>query len=192
MSRLRDSVGDWTPFMLEDMDECAERTRRRQAVFIEGSLYQKRYAYSFRGQVQVSSDTFQDFMFMCYVLPKASPYEDLVQNAKRQYGSVLDLLVLLVSEPSVVLGKKRSVRILRVTLQLLLFIFSYCFTGGYISFLNRPILEEVPDTKEKLLAMLRTGRLQPCVSNNSFSSVLITSSYLLPKASPYKELLHNM
>ncbi|KAL3224932.1 hypothetical protein MRX96_026316 [Rhipicephalus microplus] len=81
MSRLRDSVADWTPFMLEDMDECAERTRRRQAVFIEGILYQKRYAYSMRGQVQVSTDSLHDFMFMCYVLPKASPYEDLIQNA---------------------------------------------------------------------------------------------------------------
>ncbi|KAH6939047.1 hypothetical protein HPB50_015689 [Hyalomma asiaticum] len=81
MSRLRDSVDDWTPFMLEDMDECAERTRRRHAVFIDGSLYQERYAYSLRGQVEVSSQSLQDFVPMCYVLPKASPYEDLIQNA---------------------------------------------------------------------------------------------------------------
>ncbi|KAH7966644.1 hypothetical protein HPB49_018171 [Dermacentor silvarum] len=90
MSHLRDAVGDWTPFMLEDMNECAERARRRQAVFISGSWYQERYAYSLRGEVEVSSESLNGFVLMSYVLPKASPYEDLIQNAiKRMFEAGL-------------------------------------------------------------------------------------------------------
>ncbi|KAL3214424.1 hypothetical protein MRX96_051476 [Rhipicephalus microplus] len=56
---------------------------------------------------------------------------------------------------------------------LLVFIMSHCFTGGYISFLNKPTMEEVPDTKEKLLAFLRKGRLEPCVVRNMFEHMFI-------------------
>ncbi|KAL1422346.1 hypothetical protein MTO96_022220 [Rhipicephalus appendiculatus] len=350
IKQLHDSVPDWSPFLADSMQECVQRTVRRQAVMFSSLQNLERYAYSHRGFVQISQDYIHDFTPMGYVLPKASPYKEVLQNMQMEHvwtrmvysywivlGRDQDFASLILQqkpctfyliteatkgyvlqgpsyakrnncsgvvtiaqwpkphgdhvidadvtgkggtfrcpcaflrkyratrqkkEPSVVLGKKVSVRILLVTLQLLLFIFSYCFTGGYISFLNRPILEEVPDTKEKLLAMLRMGRLQPCVSNNSFSSVIIKhsenpslselrntvkdwapfiaegvetcverttrreavfitathtleecalvlqghvqisrayahdlmfeSSYLLPKASPYKELVHNM
>ncbi|KAL1485865.1 hypothetical protein MTO96_047196 [Rhipicephalus appendiculatus] len=59
---------------------------------------------------------------------------------------------------------------------LLVFMISHCFTGGYISFLNKPIMEDVPDTKEKLLAFLRKGRLEPCVVQNMFEHQFILAS----------------
>ncbi|XP_037508574.1 uncharacterized protein LOC119385110 [Rhipicephalus sanguineus] len=67
-------------------------------------------------------------------------------------------------------------RILLVSLHFSFFVMSYCFTGGYISFLNMPVLEEAPDTKEKLMTVLRTGRLQLCVWGNSFGNADIAKS----------------
>ncbi|KAL3212971.1 hypothetical protein MRX96_035794 [Rhipicephalus microplus] len=69
-----------------------------------------------------------------------------------------------------------SVRTLLAMHLLLVFIMTHCFTGGYISFLNKPTVEDVPDTKEKLLAFLRKGRLEPCVVQNMFEHVFILRS----------------
>ncbi|KAH6939430.1 hypothetical protein HPB50_017828 [Hyalomma asiaticum] len=87
-----------------------------------------------------------------------------------------------VSRPATLSGplarqsQKTSVRILLAMLQFLLFVMSYCFTGCYTSFRNMPILEDAPDTKEKLLTTLRTGRLQPCVWGNAFGNATIARS----------------
>ncbi|KAL3212959.1 hypothetical protein MRX96_035782 [Rhipicephalus microplus] len=59
---------------------------------------------------------------------------------------------------------------------LLIFVIGHCFTGGYISFLNKPTLEEVPDTKERLVSFLRNGRLDPCIVKNDFEHILMTRS----------------
>ncbi|KAL1480459.1 hypothetical protein MTO96_051010 [Rhipicephalus appendiculatus] len=59
---------------------------------------------------------------------------------------------------------------------LLVFVMSHCFTGGYTSFLNIPIMEEAPDTKEKLLAFLRDGRLEPCIVKTLMLHVYSTRS----------------
>ncbi|KAH6924103.1 hypothetical protein HPB50_011722 [Hyalomma asiaticum] len=58
---------------------------------------------------------------------------------------------------------------------LLIFMIQHCFTGAYISFLNKPIMEKVSDTKERLLAFLRDGRLQPCVLKHSLELLYMTS-----------------
>ncbi|KAH6924400.1 hypothetical protein HPB50_016687 [Hyalomma asiaticum] len=47
--------------------------------------------------------------------------------------------------------------------------------GAYISFLNKPILEEVPDTKDRLLAFIRDGRLPPCVLGHSLEHLYMTT-----------------
>ncbi|KAH8041102.1 hypothetical protein HPB51_013762 [Rhipicephalus microplus] len=64
-------------------------------------------------------------------------------------------------------SQKTSVRILLAMLHFMFFVMSYCFTGGYTSFLNMPILEEAPDTKEELLNVLWAGRLRACIWGNS-------------------------
>ncbi|KAH7965893.1 hypothetical protein HPB49_011900 [Dermacentor silvarum] len=81
ISQLRDAVLEWSPFIADSIDICAERTRRREAVFFTSRHILEWYAHSFRGQVEISSDFWQDFGPMCYVLPRASPYEDAVRNA---------------------------------------------------------------------------------------------------------------
>ncbi|KAL1486522.1 hypothetical protein MTO96_031348 [Rhipicephalus appendiculatus] len=73
---------------------------------------------------------------------------------------------------------------------LLIFIIGHCFTGGYISFLNKPILEEVPDTKEKLLAFLRNGRLEPCIVKNEYEHILMTRSDY-PPLRPLRNAIRN-
>ncbi|KAH7940067.1 hypothetical protein HPB52_020754 [Rhipicephalus sanguineus] len=71
------------------------------------------------------------------------------------------------------LSKRFSVRALLTMHLLLVFMISQCFMGGYISLLNKPIMEEVPDTKAKLLAFLRKGRLEPCVVLHMFEHLFI-------------------
>ncbi|KAL3224936.1 hypothetical protein MRX96_026320 [Rhipicephalus microplus] len=73
-------------------------------------------------------------------------------------------------------SQKTSVRILLAMLHFMFFVMSYCFTGGYTSFLNMPILEEAPDTKEELLNVLRAGRLRACIWGNSFGNATIAKS----------------
>ncbi|XP_075535309.1 ionotropic receptor 94h [Dermacentor variabilis] len=63
------------------MDACAERTRKRKAVYFAPTHVLEKYAQSFRGQVQVSMVYAQDIVFpKSYLLPKASPYKDMLQN----------------------------------------------------------------------------------------------------------------
>ncbi|KAL3224933.1 hypothetical protein MRX96_026317 [Rhipicephalus microplus] len=84
----------------------------------------------------------------------------------------LDEIRVLSQNPGLpaVQDQKPRLLILLAMVHFLFFIMSYCFTGGYISLLNMPILEEAPDTKEKLLTVLRTGRLRACVWINSFGN----------------------
>ncbi|KAH9369619.1 hypothetical protein HPB48_010678 [Haemaphysalis longicornis] len=51
----------------------------------------------------------------------------------------------------------------------------YSFKGGYISYLNLPIHEPVPDTTGKLFQMLRAGRLQPCLAKNTYINVSLAN-----------------
>ncbi|KAL1422349.1 hypothetical protein MTO96_022223 [Rhipicephalus appendiculatus] len=236
ISQLRAAVRKWPPFLADSLDVCAERTRRREAVLFASMHVLEWYEQAFRGQVEISNEFWLGFRPICYVLPRASPYENAVQNAKSDivlhqvtmnkqrafstqftfpikyynfaylypspaaltgsftvlkifsiavwymFGVTLALLFLLLrgmtaleersltathfddnmilsqnAGPRVRQSQKPRLRILLVMLHFLFFMMSYCFTGGYISFLNMPFLEEAPDTKEKLLTVLRTG-----------------------------------
>ncbi|KAL1476320.1 hypothetical protein MTO96_036593, partial [Rhipicephalus appendiculatus] len=87
-------------------------------------------------------------------------------------------------------SKKSRVRILLLARYLLIFIIGHCFTSGYISLLNKPNLTEVPDTKVKLMAFLRNGRLEPCMVKNYFEHILMTRSDH-PPLLPLKNAVRN-
>ncbi|KAL1422348.1 hypothetical protein MTO96_022222 [Rhipicephalus appendiculatus] len=81
IAQLRAAVAKWSPFIADSLDVCAERTRRREAVLFASMHVLEWYEQAFRGQVEISNDFWLDFRPICYVLPRASPYENVVQNA---------------------------------------------------------------------------------------------------------------
>ncbi|KAH7962258.1 hypothetical protein HPB52_015073 [Rhipicephalus sanguineus] len=81
ISQLRAALLEWSPFIADSLDICAERTRRRKAVLFTSRHVLEWYEHAFRGQVEISNDFWLGSRPMCYVLPRASPYENAVQNA---------------------------------------------------------------------------------------------------------------
>ncbi|KAL1479235.1 hypothetical protein MTO96_052019 [Rhipicephalus appendiculatus] len=87
-------------------------------------------------------------------------------------------------------SRNLRMRTLLMVRLLLVFIIWHCFTGGYISFLNKPLMEEAPDTKERVLAFLRDGRLQFCMSKYAFVNGVVTHSNH-SSVTMLRKLVHN-
>ncbi|KAL1472606.1 hypothetical protein MTO96_039216 [Rhipicephalus appendiculatus] len=78
---LRNTVQNWSQFIASSQETCAERTRRRQAIFFSSSGVLQKFATTIGGQVQISRVYAEDVMRpAAFLLPRASPYKELLNN----------------------------------------------------------------------------------------------------------------
>ncbi|KAH6923909.1 hypothetical protein HPB50_009240 [Hyalomma asiaticum] len=78
---LRNAVKNWSYFVSSSAQTCVKRTRQRQAVYFGSSGVLEKYAFLYKGEVQISWAYAEDVLHPAsFVLPKASPYKEVLNK----------------------------------------------------------------------------------------------------------------
>ncbi|CAN8028927.1 unnamed protein product [Ixodes persulcatus] len=80
LTKIRDSVWDWGPFVVDSLLLCGNRTKDHRAVTFSSILNLEELEFMLQGFVKISKEYVDDNTPMSYMLPKASVYKEDMQN----------------------------------------------------------------------------------------------------------------
>ncbi|CAN8011223.1 unnamed protein product [Ixodes pacificus] len=80
LTKIRDSVWDWGPFVVDSLLLCGNRTKDHRAVTFSSILNLEELEFILQGFVKISKEYVDDNTPMSYMLPKASAYKEDMQN----------------------------------------------------------------------------------------------------------------